>query len=180
MAAPRIFKSEAASEKKKRGRPRLISDQWRPNLAMIWGDRITTERGLQDVMYRCDAHSVLKGDARFTWLIDPEGIKTSAPGSFKQSILSELGRLRDAETIKAVALQVCELKPRTKAAIVMIRQCRTGKGHKGTLEGVYHAVAEALCAYLEAHPETSETMIETALKHAIKSIYSRKAARGST
>jgi hypothetical protein len=54
-------------------------------------------------------------DSRYQWLID------RASGTLKQTTLSALGRLGDADAIRTVAEHICVRRMRTKDAVSLIR-----------------------------------------------------------
>jgi hypothetical protein len=49
------------------------------------------------------------------------------PDCWKASILVELGRIEDIQEMLNIAAEICELKPKTKAAILMVRGLRLGR-----------------------------------------------------
>jgi hypothetical protein len=53
-------------------------------------------------------------------------MKAGAPNAWRPSILSELGRFRNDETLRSFALALCEMRPRpkTKEAVSMLRHAR--------------------------------------------------------
>jgi hypothetical protein len=61
-------------------------------------------------------------------------MKAGAPNAWRPSILSELGRFRNDETLRSFALALCEMRPRpkTKEAVSMLRRVRLGSQ---TLQG---------------------------------------------
>jgi hypothetical protein len=120
--------SEAASEKRKRGRPRLIPASM---LGVVdFATSCRTARGKQDVYYRLRAIHVLAGDERFSWLADSRAMEDGSPNAWKPSILSELGRFQSDATLRAFALALCEIRPRptSKAAVSMLRRARLARG----------------------------------------------------
>jgi hypothetical protein len=125
----RVRISEAASEKRKRGTPRIMPEAYRAFLAE-WYPDVRTERGRQDIAYRFRAMDLLSPDPRFSWLADSEAMKAGAPNAWKPSILSELGRFRNDETLRSFALALCEIRPRptSKAAVSMLRRARLARG----------------------------------------------------
>lgn len=117
--------SGAAPEKRKRGRPRIMPASYSTFLAE-WYPDIRTERGRQDIAYRLRALDVLADDERFSWLADSEAMEAGSPNAWKPSILSELGRFGNDETLRSFALALCEIRPRpkTKEAVSMLRRAR--------------------------------------------------------
>src|SRR5262245_22727326 len=145
---------EERDAKPLRGRPRVMTRVDRLMLENINGNA-KSERSLQNTHYRIRAMAFLRDDDRFKWLFDEEA------GTWQRGILAELGRLQDGETIKAYAARICELKPKTKDAIVMLRRARIGKSPKASSIELLAHLERSLNAYIEAHPEvTPEQMIE--------------------
>ncbi len=143
--------TEAAS-KKKRGRPRVIDDAPLQIIA-DHTPNIKTHRGRQELVYAFRAVTDLAKDKRFDWLTDEEHpIK-------KKGILSELGRIENEEDLKAVALQICELKPNVKEGAAMVRRWRTGKAPKADCRGLRSHMLKSVNAYLYAHPDTPIDML---------------------
>jgi len=147
-------KSEAASEKRRRGRPRLTNAALDDILKFI-GPDIQTRRGLLNVFYRQLALDVLQLDPRFAWVADGTKMKAGVRGAWKPGILTELGRIRDADTMRAVAFRICELRPKTKEAVAIIRRFRLGRESRGNYLALWTCLARALDGYVDAHPSTS-------------------------
>lgn len=106
--------SEAAS-KNTRGRPPVMSrvDQ---DMVRLISPRVRTERGKQDVFYRTRALDVLLDDEKFAWLCSRE---TASTGSWKASILTELGRFKTPSDNRFLAE-----RPKTKDAVRYLRHIR--------------------------------------------------------
>ena len=122
---------ENVTEKPKRGRPRSTPPDW--DLIMRRVGQTGTPRTLVNFYYTSRAMAVLNlksipEDDPLRWLYDPTLAAHNERAGFKQTILSELGRIPDDQLLRAVALQVCELKPKTRDAIIMIRRLRVGEG----------------------------------------------------
>ena len=131
-APPARALSEDSSAKPARGRPRLVP----PGLERIYRDGRAglTPRTVASRHYEIRAFAVLglgdldaqDPDPTYLWLCDPR--RQHPPGVvYRKSILTELGRIPDDEDLRAVALRVCELKPKARAAIAMIRRWRRGE-----------------------------------------------------
>ena len=123
----------------------------------------TTQRGKLDIYYRLKALSILGNDPRVSWICDAAKLKTGEKSAWKPGILSELGKIEDKENMLSIALDICELKPKTKDAIRMIRRTRLGPSKPGTVAGVHGAIINAINRYLSEHPDTSWDIIEEAL-----------------
>jgi len=145
--------SEAASQKRKRGRPPVFNPGYRAAMKTIFPD-IKTHRGMTDSLYRGRAINLLTKDGRFAWVADGARMKAGAPGAWKPSILVELGRIPNDENLKAVALRICELKPKTKDAVSMIRRARLGREAEGNYLKLFAHLEAALNVYLSGHPST--------------------------
>jgi hypothetical protein len=145
--------SEAASEKRKRGRPPVFDPAYRSEIGGLFNE-VTTHRGMTDCLYRQRAFNLLSKDGRFAWVADGPRSAAGAPDALKSSILVELGRIPNDEDLKAVALRICELKPKTKDAVSMIRRVRLGREAKGGYLKLCESLENALNAYLSGHPST--------------------------
>jgi len=144
--------SEESSDiqpKRKPGRPKVVSDE---ESAMLNGlgnyQGIESRRGRIDFSYRLDAMRALKDDpARFGWLYDEGVIKAGDESAWKPSILTELGRLGDPDRIRGVADRICELKPKARDAIAMIRRFRIGRDAPSSALGLADVIADAINRY---------------------------------
>lgn len=87
----------------------------------------------------------------FHWLVDPD--RPLLVGTvYKRSILAELGRLNDHEEVRAVAQRICEIKPRSRDAIAMIRRARLGREAPATTGALTQELLRAVNAYRVRHP----------------------------
>ena len=123
--------SEAASEKpRRRGRAPRFSPGIMDTARWVAGDS-KTGRHLVNVAYMQRALALLEGTPDLQWLFDPAAMMADkhepCKPAFRPGILAELGRIDDPEDMRALALQLCELKPKTHDAVAMLRQWRTGK-----------------------------------------------------
>ena len=123
--------SEAASEKRKRGRPPIMGEDIARHIDLTAGGNVQTHRHKLNIYYQIRALSLLGEDSHFSWLVDLPKAKAGAKNAWKPGILSELGRIWDDEGLKIVALRICELKPKTKDAITMIRRVRLAAIREG-------------------------------------------------
>jgi ribosomal protein L31E len=88
----------------------------------------------------------------------------------KWHILTEIGRVCQShgdDDAKTIALRICELKPKAKDAVRMIRQWRTGKRAKGKASRLLKEIVQTINDYLQRHPETSLVQVDTALVAAL-------------
>jgi len=95
--------ADKISTKRKRGRPKfgreeMISLMKEKNLF----PDIRTERGFQNKCYEVDAVGAIRDLDGMEFLVDRE------KETLKSSILTEIGRLKDPETMRALAEEVCE------------------------------------------------------------------------
>ena len=149
--------SETVSEKN-RGRPPVMDKEALEMVAFVAPD-VKTHRGKLNIFYRQRAVFVLVYDPRFSWIVDEKKM-LAGTGEWKQGILSELGRIENKEDMKLMALEICKLKPKTKAAVAIIRRWRTGKESTGSID---KTIVRAINSYIERYPETPWTEVEDAL-----------------
>lgn len=97
----RPSKKGGGTEARKRGRPATIEPAYHTFLKSLWGDRITTERGLLNKYYEQQAFNVIHTMDRVEFLCNPQSQK------IKWGILRELGRFSE-EDVRALAVQICE------------------------------------------------------------------------
>lgn len=161
MAKKKLY-VENVSEISKRGRVPFSVDA---DLVAIndAASNATTQRGKLDIYYRLKALSILGNDPRVAWICDAAKLKAGEKSSWKPGILSELGKIEDGKNMLSISLEICELKPKTKDAIRMIRRARLGPSKPGTVAGVHGAMINAVNRYLSEHPETSWDIVEAAL-----------------
>src|SRR5579864_8747294 len=113
----------------KRGRPRLLNAEderftrWNLNLVPE-----ACRRTVQNKSYRGQALRTLTGGvsfvndetaARFGWLLRPD--KEGRPFS-RNAIMYQLGRVGCPIALRTFAARLCELKPRARDAIALVRQ----------------------------------------------------------
>ena len=117
---------------------------------------VRTERARHDFHYRTKAIQTLCYEPRFAWLADGEKMAAGVKDAWKPSILAELGRIRDGDTLRAVALRICELKPSTKEAVAIIRRFRLRREPPANYLDLVHHLAKALDGYVAVHPSTPD------------------------
>jgi hypothetical protein len=116
--------SEAAAEKRSRGRPRAFNAD---DEAWAFHNGAKSDRSAQNLLYRRRAIIRLymivaqRPDlsARLSWLLD---FRTGIAA--RPSVLTELGRVRPPRLFVLLADQVCREKPVTKEAEAMVRAAR--------------------------------------------------------
>lgn len=126
-------------------------------------------RSKANVHYRQRAMSVL-GD-NFKWLFDAEKIMVEGGGEhWKPTILIELGRIEDEGAMKAVATQLCELKPNTRDAVLMVRRLRTGGLPDSDALQLTNEIISTINRYLRGHSKVTKGDIQSALRTAWASV----------
>ena len=176
---PRI--SEAASKnRRRRGRPRVLAPEYLQALQHLFPD-IQSRRHLQDVACRQRALALLTDDPACRWLCDPEAMQRGQPSgplqkSWRPGILAELGRIPDDEDLKALAGEICKVKPRTKDAVLLIRRWRKGKESPGDATSLAASVVRCIDDYLKRHPGTTWPTVRAALLAAEEAVEQSAAA----
>src|ERR1051326_8532599 len=135
------------------------------------GETRRTHRTVQNKHYELRAFGVLgfTGETfpeEFRWLCDPEKQK---PGrayceGFRRSILAELGRIEDEETLRAAARRMCQLRPKAREAMVMIRRFRLGGAKPGDALELANAVIATINDYMRRRPGLSADDIRDAIR----------------
>src|ERR1035441_9352710 len=120
--------SEKYSENKThRGRPRCFSEEFETTMTAIGiGINHTTRRGKVNRYYAQRALSALKDEPGLDWLFNFAQMKAGI-GRVRWTILSELGRVQDLDTMLDMAEQLCGEKPKATVAVSMIRELRTDR-----------------------------------------------------
>jgi hypothetical protein len=128
---------------------------------------IGSRRHLQNVACRQRALALLSEDPAYRWLCDPEAMQAkprpSAQKSWRPTILAELGRIPGDEDLKAMAGQICQLKPKTRDAVLLIRGWRKGKESPGNARQLAAALVACINDYLKRHPSTTWSIVRAAL-----------------
>ena len=144
-------------EKKRRGRPRL--KLFTPEVEAMYEAcgvfaEARTARTRQNMMYRQRAMEVLGvvKDERFKWLCDVAKVQADEPNAMKHSVLAELGRIKDADKMRVVALQLCEMKATAREAVQTIRNFRRGKKSAGDIKQLETEIGCVVDDYLSRHP----------------------------
>jgi hypothetical protein len=125
--------ADPRSEKKKRGRPRLLHAEWEKDLRKE--NQYCDIRTIQNIDYEARAAKVLgfsselPVDFPFRWLSDPSKVKagSSKRRGYRKTILAELGRISSDKNLIEAAHEICKRKPTTRDAIEMIRSWRLRK-----------------------------------------------------
>jgi hypothetical protein len=128
---------------------------------------------------RMRAQLALGDNTCMKWLCDRSEIVGGKPRSWRPAILTELGRLLEEqgpEVMTSLALQLCELKPRTKDALSIIRQARLVRAPNQSLE-LAAAIANSVEYYLQEHPQMTLLQVAEALEDARFYIFSEELER---
>lgn len=119
--------SEKFSEKPKRGRPRVLDDEYVAIMRRLGGMASTVRRSNINEYFRMHAIGALwnhnpdgmdAGRAEFAYLIHPVTEK------MKATIMTELGRLEDPDVIRENARYICAQRMRVREAVVRLRRLR--------------------------------------------------------
>lgn len=117
--------NEFIQDSKKHG---LLNPENKSRRAHINGFYMSTAQGaLQDSNGKCFA------DGEFAFIIS-HGESMYDSINYKRTILQELGRLEDYDTIRLVARYICENKLTTDSAVSYIRQLKVGQKQGSALE----------------------------------------------
>jgi hypothetical protein len=154
VAAPEGI-TENFSEKPKRGRPRVLDDEYVRIMRGIGCFESRVRRSNINEHFRMHAVGALlnhnpdgmdAGKAEFAYLIHP------ATEKMKATILTELGRLKDPDTIRACARVVCDQKMHTRKAVVRLRSVRA-KPKTGYVLDLCDELIAVVNDFLLRHPE---------------------------
>jgi hypothetical protein len=115
-----------------------------------------TPRALQNFAYMAHAIAVLEPllprHPELRWLYDPDAIMRRE-AHFQQTIMQELGRVQDEGYLVALAIRICELRPKSHEAVKMLRRARVQHGARGSIEGLTDVLRRALNDYLRWRPD---------------------------
>lgn len=157
--------SEKYSENKRhKGRPRCFPKEFEA----LWtglgiGIDYGTRRGKLNRYYALTAMSALKDEPGLDWLYRWNEMQVGT-GKVRWTILSELGRVRDPDTMRDMAREVCEQKPKAAVAVSMIRELRVGRVVPGSAAGLKAALHRTLDAWQMTHPEIRYDLMRDVLK----------------
>jgi hypothetical protein len=169
--AARVSEHSSETHVREPGRPRAHTDQdeARGQACGIFAD-VRTRRSRVNILYRQRAMGMLNRDERgrgqFPWLFDPEKTRQGSPNAWRPTILAELSRIEDEDTLRRVAGELCELQPRARDAVRMIRRYRLGRAPAGDALELANRIIHLVNDYLAGHPgmpwDDVEAAIETA------------------
>lgn len=128
LPPPALGISESVSEMPRRGRPQgILGLPGYRDAASLYAGK-ATRRTLQNAAYLCLAINALQADpdpSRFQWLVDFDRSRAGDDGTWRnpamrRQVLSELGRLEDADAIRIGAAELCKAKPHPATLAVKI------------------------------------------------------------
>lgn len=151
---------------KRRGRPAILPPGWR-SIARELAPDATSPKGAADVWYRTRALHLLAGDPALTWLVDSVENLKAGGGHWRPGILSALGRIEDEAQMRALAVELCEMKPNTKTAIALLRIVRTRRGVPGDAMQLADAILRTIRHYGGRHAGVTRALISEALTHCL-------------
>lgn len=138
-----------------RGRPPAFTED-ELALAKFAAPGVRSHRQLMNVAYRQRAVALLANDSRFAWLCESADME-GGRGHWQPAILAELGRLRDADSIREAATVLCDHRPTTPEAIAYIRRLRGLRPkHSAPIDA-------ALKAYRRLTSDERQQFLETAI-----------------
>jgi hypothetical protein len=113
------------------------------------------------------SHLIRRYEPALAWLLDdPRSIPVGGGQIKKKANISELGKLRDGDSIVMAAREICTMKPGVRRAISMIRRYRLGRPLQPSQVDLAEAILVAIDRYLKRHPETTQAAIGAALEAA--------------
>jgi hypothetical protein len=149
----------------KAGRPSLMGvEQEAFLIASGLVTNSTPRRSKMNVFYRQRAVGILfEGD--YKWLFDEEKIMADGGDKhWKPTILTELGRIENDDDLRAVASQLCERKPATRDAVLMVRTFRTGGLPVGDSIQLANEVIQTINRYRHSHADVTKQDVVDALE----------------
>lgn len=150
----------ATVAKNKQGRPRRFSEESVRIIKSLFPE-LKSKRGVDDALWRTYAMQVI-GGTEYKWLFDKVGCEAGL-NTWKPVLLAELGRIDNAGDIRKCAAELCELKPKTRDGVLMIRRWRLSKDGVGTAKDLAQAMLSAYNDYLMRYPATTKNNIGAAL-----------------
>ncbi len=158
--------------KPQRGRPRAVE----PAIEALYEqlglyDGKYSRRARVNVHYKRRALACLvfnRSDAEsFKWIADStEKARQGKIKPWRETILSELGRIENESDMRAIALQLCELKPKTKDAVDMIRRWRLrDKSKLGDVGTLTNELARCVDDYRRRYPDIQLAQVKDALNN---------------
>jgi hypothetical protein len=125
-----------------------------------------TRRGRNNIYYQQRAMSLIgSGDnPEFYWLANgPEMWAGDRVKAWRPSILAELGRIADDESLLSIAREICQLKPKSRRAVELIRQFRLGATGPGEASDLQARMTATINQFLQRHPKTEWSTVLKAI-----------------
>ena len=141
----------------------VLTEELRAIYSNLFTD-VKTERGLLNVAYRQRALHYLVDIPDCSWLCDEKRMTAGEKDAWKPTILIELGKIKDIEMMIAIALQICDIKPKQKQGALMVKQARLGKD-KGDTVSLANEVIDTInnyCDRYEMEPDDILAALQTA------------------
>jgi hypothetical protein len=162
--------SETVSEKPeapRRGRPPVMDPEWVKETGWIFS-AIKTQRGLHNYWYGQRAAKLLrKHHPRYSWLVGTEEESRDGVRPDRLTILAELGRIEDDESLLLVAGDICCRKPTAAEATRLIRHYRLDRKPGNAVKEVTGIVCKAVNSYLRCHPTVTHNEAFMALENTV-------------
>lgn len=102
--------------------------------------------------------------AAYLWIWGKPHVPNPGDHRVKWTVLAELGRIEDEETMREVAAYVCKVRLPTRAAVLAIRRFRMGEPPPGSALDLANAVIKTVNDYMNAHAELTPADIRDALR----------------
>lgn len=146
---------EKVSEKRKRGRPRVVE----PSMATLtrqlegsWlSDRTVTNRHYFEIAYHVVQAAIKDGETELDWLIRGD--------SPRLTLLTELGRLEHPGDILVCARLICQAKPTTERGVVFLRRTRLPEREDAPVDQLVSALARVVDRYRARYPEIDRAAV---------------------
>jgi len=122
------------------------------------GERSVNNKMHMGATYAACGWDLGKDSAPYSWLFE-----LTPNGNFKRgTLIAELGRFEDEETIRTFAAALCEGKPKVKTALHRMRAIRlTGKPTKaGSVLELQLFLFRCMDEYLEKHTISNDEILE--------------------
>ena len=158
--------TEKFSEKPKRGRPRVLNDEFVRIMRGFGGFESRVRRSNINEYFGMHAFGALwnhnpdgmdAGKAAFAYLIHPVTEK------MKATVMTELGRLEDPDTIRENARYICAQRMPVREAVVRLRRLRT-KPKAGSVWALCNELIAVVNDYRLRHPEFTMDQILDAIE----------------
>lgn len=147
----------------KKGRPSRFSKEER-TIHEWTKPEVKTARGKLNLGYRISAIRIIMDakNPKLNWLYDEKAAKAGS-GEMQQTILTELGKLEsDPNALLAIAKRLCELKPKTREAVAIIRRFRLGEREPNCLQ-LTNEIIHTLNDYRKRFPKLTKKQMLTVL-----------------